>query len=654
MEHGQQGAESVGAMLSSIAAALREFSEKLDDVATRVDGDRSVEARLAKLEAWAFRAEQDISDIDSRLGGAPDAGPAQETSAAHRSDAPRGGFGPQRNATVAREGFAPQRTKAVAHDSHAATAGPDATAEDGHTATATDSAANKTVAPRQSFPSARNNTARRGAATPGGPFSATGNASGPEPRPAGDHTSATRDTLPTPREPLSSALDNTTATREPFSSPADAAPAAREPFSAPADSAATPRESFTAPRNNIPAARGSLPTRAPRDAAPAPFATSLDGGGPRQPLGADTSRGTLGAAPNGAPASHSLNSGDQFATVHDSAQRDTTQLSSPARRDPLDTAARDTALNGGTRQRDTFATSPDNTTARETPTRFAASPDSTPARETPLNSTARQRDPFATSLDSTAAREASLSGGAGQRDPFATSHDTTASREAPLHNGVTRDPFATSLDSAGASATPLGSVPAPRESFSTSAENAHDSGSGFAREPFTGSRTGDPFATSLDELSTARESAARNDFTTPRQTFTSSTDAQYSGSTYQSSSPYGNSGYTGAPDFGSTQPSTSYESLVAPEPSPEHNGTALTGGSHHAYDEDRSHVDKLQAMLDELKKTAGMSIRADVFNPPAVESTALPEPERPAESRRTTGDYRLSSPPAPRLEPPTG
>ncbi|MGY1942108.1 hypothetical protein [Nocardia asiatica] len=73
MEHGQQTGESIGAMLSGIASALREVSEKLDAVAARIDGaqvvvsEPTVEGRLAELEAWAFRAGQDISGLDSRV-----------------------------------------------------------------------------------------------------------------------------------------------------------------------------------------------------------------------------------------------------------------------------------------------------------------------------------------------------------------------------------------------------------------------------------------------------------------------------------------------------------------------------------------------------------------------------------------------------------
>ncbi|MFF0529832.1 hypothetical protein ACFYT3_15715 [Nocardia amikacinitolerans] len=67
MEHGQQGAESVGAILSGIAELLREVSDKLDSVAARVGDDNGVEARLKKLEAWAFRTEQNVSSLEARL-----------------------------------------------------------------------------------------------------------------------------------------------------------------------------------------------------------------------------------------------------------------------------------------------------------------------------------------------------------------------------------------------------------------------------------------------------------------------------------------------------------------------------------------------------------------------------------------------------------
>ncbi|WP_063050117.1 hypothetical protein [Nocardia arthritidis] len=93
MEHGQQTGESIGAMLSSIASALREVSDKLDAVAARIDGAQTVvseptaEGRLAKLEAWAFRAGQDISGLDARmqrLESGDDPAPEDRTAAAQR------------------------------------------------------------------------------------------------------------------------------------------------------------------------------------------------------------------------------------------------------------------------------------------------------------------------------------------------------------------------------------------------------------------------------------------------------------------------------------------------------------------------------------------------------------------------------------------
>ncbi|WP_433203984.1 hypothetical protein ACQP1G_15095 [Nocardia sp. CA-107356] len=66
MDH-EQGGESIGAMLSSLATTLREVSNKLDAVAAHVDDDRNLAGRLAKLEAWAFRTGEDVSKIGNRL-----------------------------------------------------------------------------------------------------------------------------------------------------------------------------------------------------------------------------------------------------------------------------------------------------------------------------------------------------------------------------------------------------------------------------------------------------------------------------------------------------------------------------------------------------------------------------------------------------------
>ncbi|MEV0333874.1 hypothetical protein [Nocardia sp. NPDC050717] len=75
MNHAEHD-ESIGSMLASIAAALREVSDKLDIVAARVqhevptfpaDDDLPEKTRIHRLESWAFHASQDISRLSSRL-----------------------------------------------------------------------------------------------------------------------------------------------------------------------------------------------------------------------------------------------------------------------------------------------------------------------------------------------------------------------------------------------------------------------------------------------------------------------------------------------------------------------------------------------------------------------------------------------------------
>ncbi|MFC4126808.1 hypothetical protein [Nocardia rhizosphaerae] len=75
MNHAEHD-ESIGSMLASIAAALREVSDKLDVVAARVqqevptfpaDEDLPERTRIHRLESWAFHASQDISRLSSRL-----------------------------------------------------------------------------------------------------------------------------------------------------------------------------------------------------------------------------------------------------------------------------------------------------------------------------------------------------------------------------------------------------------------------------------------------------------------------------------------------------------------------------------------------------------------------------------------------------------
>src|SRR5690606_41712313 len=71
----------------TLAAGLREVSEKLDMVAARVqqeippfpnDDEVPDQIRIRRLESWAFHASQDISRLSSRLdaldGGDPEPG----------------------------------------------------------------------------------------------------------------------------------------------------------------------------------------------------------------------------------------------------------------------------------------------------------------------------------------------------------------------------------------------------------------------------------------------------------------------------------------------------------------------------------------------------------------------------------------------------
>ncbi len=87
MNHAEHD-ESIGSMLASIAAALREVSDKLDVVAARVqqevpsfpaDDDLPDQTRIRRLETWAFHASQDISRLSARLdaldGGDPEPAP---------------------------------------------------------------------------------------------------------------------------------------------------------------------------------------------------------------------------------------------------------------------------------------------------------------------------------------------------------------------------------------------------------------------------------------------------------------------------------------------------------------------------------------------------------------------------------------------------
>lgn len=148
----------------------------------------------------------------------------------------------------------------------------------------------------------------------------------------------------------------------------------------------------------------------------------------------------------------------------------------------------------------------------------------------------------------------------------------------------------------------------------------------------------------------AQELASR--FTTP----VSREPASFTASTARSS---------GSSASYSQHENAAYESIV-PSPtsadpgadrSGSRNGTApdapvagLTG-ARHATEEERTpvehnHVDKLQAMLDELKRTAAAPLgRSDIFGPPAGDSTANGYQSERGDAQRRPTDYRLSTPP---------
>ncbi|MFE6921088.1 hypothetical protein ACFVAV_08575 [Nocardia sp. NPDC057663] len=92
MNHAEHD-ESIGSMLASIAAALREVSDKLDIVAARVqqevpvfpaDEDLPDQTRIRRLESWAFHASQDISRLSARLDALDGGEPEQTTPRAGR------------------------------------------------------------------------------------------------------------------------------------------------------------------------------------------------------------------------------------------------------------------------------------------------------------------------------------------------------------------------------------------------------------------------------------------------------------------------------------------------------------------------------------------------------------------------------------------
>ncbi|MFD6393687.1 hypothetical protein [Nocardia sp. NPDC060259] len=112
MNHAEHD-ESIGSMLASIAAALREVSDKLDIVAARVqqevppfpaDEDLPDQTRIRRLESWAFHASQDISRLSSRLD-ALDGGETEQA-------APRAGRGTRSRREVREAAEAAERAAA--------------------------------------------------------------------------------------------------------------------------------------------------------------------------------------------------------------------------------------------------------------------------------------------------------------------------------------------------------------------------------------------------------------------------------------------------------------------------------------------------------------------------------------------------------------
>ncbi|MEV6555180.1 hypothetical protein AB0M22_05645 [Nocardia sp. NPDC051756] len=293
MEHGQEAAgESIGAMLSSIAAVLREVSDKLDAVAARVDGvdtvsaasivpaDHSIEARLAKLEAWAFRAGQDISGIDGRLekvesGSAPAHAATPSHAAPEAAERPLPRAASRRNSVpaeqvVQRESASATTTPTAresigsSHDLVQPARDTTTAARDNATATREsvsrryEGAARDTAPARDSAAHEANSVPQRGFSTPREPVTY-------EPTPA----SAQNFTAPTPREPSPATSANFTAP-----TPREPLPVRQSSFTAPREPAASSYQNFTSPHEN-----------------------SYESMIPSAPDSADYSRGTNGAKP---------------------------------------------------------------------------------------------------------------------------------------------------------------------------------------------------------------------------------------------------------------------------------------------------------------------------------------------------------------------
>ncbi|MFD6159445.1 hypothetical protein ACFWF7_28345 [Nocardia sp. NPDC060256] len=283
MEHGQEAGESIGAMLSSIAAVLREVSDKLDAVAVRVDGvdgisvasvvpaDRSVEARLAKLEAWAFRAGQDISGIDGRLEKVESgSGPSHAAPETERAERPLPRAASRRNSATVEQSVPPQR------ESVAATATPiresigtphdlAQTARDNTTAARENATATRESVSRRYEGAPRDTTTGRDSAAheansvPQRSFSAP---TAYEPAPSQNFTA------PTPREPSPAPATNFTAP-----TPREPLPVRQSSFTTPREPATSSYQNFTSPHEN-------------------PYESMV----PSSPDSGDYSRGTNGSA----------------------------------------------------------------------------------------------------------------------------------------------------------------------------------------------------------------------------------------------------------------------------------------------------------------------------------------------------------------------
>ncbi|KAA8884758.1 hypothetical protein F3087_32835 [Nocardia colli] len=294
MEHGQETGESIGAMLSSIAAVLREVSDKLDAVAARVDGvdtvsavsivpaDHSIEARLAKLEAWAFRAGQDISGIDGRLEQVESGGAPSPAAASHA--APETAERPLPRAASRRNSVnSVPAEQVVQRESASATTTPTARESIGSSHDLVQPARDTTSTARENAAATRESVSRRYDSTPRDTAPARDSA-------AHEANSVPQRSFSTPREPVP---------YEPTPAPAPnfTAPTPREP--SPAQSA-----NFTAPtpREPLPVRQSSF--TAPREPAgssyqnfTSPHENSYESMIPSAPDSADYSRGTNGAKP---------------------------------------------------------------------------------------------------------------------------------------------------------------------------------------------------------------------------------------------------------------------------------------------------------------------------------------------------------------------